>query len=58
MTRCGDYTSKGYDFIEAYPRKEKHSCERNSHGHFSLYEKFNFEVEKELDDCFVVRKKL
>lgn len=53
-----EYTSAGFDFIEAYPRKDKHSCERNYHGHFSMYEKFGFKIEKEFDDNFVVRKKL
>jgi ribosomal protein S18 acetylase RimI-like enzyme len=53
-----EYTLKGYDYIEAYPRKDRYSCERNYHGHFSLYEKFNFILEEEYDDHYVVRKKL
>lgn len=55
---CDYYALKGYQYIEAYPRKDKHSCERNYHGHFSLYEKLNFQIEKEFDDHYVVRKKL
>jgi len=51
-----EYTLKDYDYIEAYPRKDKHSCERNYHGHFSLYEKFDFKTEKEHDEHYVVRK--
>lgn len=53
-----DYSSKTYEYIEAYPRKDRFSCEGNYHGHFAMYEKFGFEVERELDDHFVVRKKL
>ncbi len=53
-----EYTSTGYESIEAYPRKDKHSCEKNYHGHLSMYEKFGFKVEKEFDDHFVLRKKL
>ena len=53
-----EYTSMAYDSIEAYPRKDKHSCERNYHGHFCLYEKFDFKIKEELDDHYVVRKGL
>lgn len=52
------YSQKDCKYIEAYPRKDKHSCERNYHGHFSLYEKFNFKVEEEFNDYYVVRKRL
>lgn len=56
---CNDYTrERGYAMIEAYPRKDKPSCEGNYHGHLSLYEKFSFGVEEEFDDHYVVRKLL
>lgn len=53
-----DYKMKSFDYIEAYPRKEQHSCEGNYHGHLSLYEKFDFTVEKEFDDYYLVRRRL
>lgn len=52
------YGKEAFRFIEAYPRKETHSCERNYHGHFSMYKKLNFRIEEELDDHYVVRKRL
>jgi ribosomal protein S18 acetylase RimI-like enzyme len=53
-----DYTLKAYDMIEAYPAKNSHSCERNYHGHISMYEKYDFQVEKKFDEHYIVRKKL
>ena len=53
-----EYTFMAYDYIEAYPRKDNYSCERNYHGHSSLYEKYDFKMEKEFDDHYVVRKGL
>ncbi|MFC2129177.1 GNAT family N-acetyltransferase [Bacteroidota bacterium] len=53
---CTDYTLKGYESIEAYPKIGSHSCENNYHGHVSLYEKFDFQIEKELDKQYLVRK--
>jgi ribosomal protein S18 acetylase RimI-like enzyme len=55
---CDDYSTKNYDYIEAYPGKGKLSCESLYRGSLDLYEKFNFKIEKEFDDYFVVRKKL
>ena len=55
---CTDYSSQDYDYIEAYPGKGKLSCEHHYKGPLELYEKFNFEIEKEYNDFFVVRKKL
>lgn len=55
---CNDYILKGYKYIEAYPRKDKHSCEKNYHGHLSLYDKFSFSLVKEFDDHYVVRRNL
>lgn len=53
-----DYTVKGYDYLEAYPGKVELSCEGHFKGPLSLYEEFGFEIEKEYDDYYVVRKKL
>jgi ribosomal protein S18 acetylase RimI-like enzyme len=55
---CIDYSLKDYDYIEAYPGKGKLSCEKHYKGPLSLYEKFDFKIEKELNDYYVVRKKL
>ena len=55
---CADYSNQDYDYIEAYPGKGKLSCERHYKGPLELYEKFNFKIEKEYDDYFVVRRKL
>jgi len=55
---CNDYSMKDYDYIEAYPGKGNLSCERHYKGPLSLYEKFDFKIEKEYDDYYVVRKKL
>jgi hypothetical protein len=55
---CADYSTRDYDYIEAYPGKGKLSCEPHYKGALELYEKFNFEVKKEYDDYFVVRNKL
>ena len=54
---CKDYSTRNYDFIEAYPGKGNLSCERHYKGPLELYEKFDFKIEKEYDDYYVVRKK-
>jgi ribosomal protein S18 acetylase RimI-like enzyme len=53
-----DYSIGDYDYLEAYPGKGTLSCERHYKGPLSLYEKFDFQIEKEHDDYYVVRKKL
>lgn len=55
---CIDYSKQKYDYIEAYPGKGKLSCEGHFKGPLELYEKFDFTIEKEYDDYYVVRKKL
>lgn len=52
------YGKNACSWIEAYPGKDKNSCERNYHGHLSMYEKFDFIIEEEFDDYYVVRKQL
>jgi len=53
-----DYTTLDYDYLEAYPGKGKLSCEKHYKGPLSLFEKFDFKIEKEYDDYYVARKKL
>lgn len=53
-----DYRLLDYDYLEAYPGKGELSCEKHYKGPLSLYKKFDFKIEKEQDDYYVVRKKL
>lgn len=53
-----DYTMAEYDYLEAYPGKDKLSCEKNYKGHLSLYENNNFEIVNERAAYYIVRKKL
>jgi ribosomal protein S18 acetylase RimI-like enzyme len=53
-----DYSDKGYDYIEAYPKKGKLSCESNFKGPLDLYKRFDFEIFKEYDSYYVMRKKV
>ena len=55
---CTDYSNKDYDYIEAYPGKGELTCEGYFKGPLELYEKFDFKIEKEYNDYYVVRKKL
>jgi ribosomal protein S18 acetylase RimI-like enzyme len=55
---CNDYSLGEYDYLEAYPGKGTLSCEKHYKGPLSLYEKFDFQIYKEYDDYYVVRKKL
>jgi ribosomal protein S18 acetylase RimI-like enzyme len=53
-----DCSTRDFDYIEAYPGKGELSCERHYHGPVELYKKFDFRIERELDDYYIVRKKL
>lgn len=53
-----DYSTRGYDFFEAYPRKAELSSEGNFKGPLELYKRFNFEIHKEYDNHYVVRRKI
>jgi len=55
---CTDYKLRDYDYLEAYPRKGELSCEGYYRGPISLYNKFDFKIEKEYEDYYVVRRKL
>ncbi len=54
---CKDYTELNYDYLEAYPAKGELSCEGHYKGPLELYKQYNFNIIKEYDDYFVVRKK-
>ena len=55
---CEDYSSLGYDYLEAYPGKGELSCEKHYKGPLSLYKKLGFKIHRELEDYLVVRKYL
>ena len=55
---CADYSSRAYDFIEAYPRKDARTAASQYHGPLSLYEAAGFAVHRELDTYWIVRKTL
>jgi len=55
---CIDYTSRDYDYIEAYPGRGDLSSEKHYKGPLSLYEKSDFKIIKTYDDYYVVRKNL
>lgn len=53
-----DNSIKDYDYFEAYPKKSESSCEGNFKGPLELYKRFGFEIVKEYNDSFVVRRKI
>ena len=53
-----DYSNNNYDYIEAYPRKGDLSSEGSFKGPLELYKSYDFEIEKEYDYYYTVRKKL
>ena len=53
-----DYSLSDYDYLEAYPGKGTLSCERHYKGPLSLYEKLDFQIHKEYDDYYVIRKEI
>ena len=53
-----DYSEKGYDYIESYPRKEESASASSFKGPMSLYERYDFKLHKEYDSYYVMRKKL
>jgi len=52
-----DYSNTDYGYLEAYPRKGK-SGENNFKGPMELYKRNDFQVHKEYDNYYVMRKKL
>ena len=56
---CMDLKQKGYDCIEAYPRKgNKLSDAHQYRGPLLLYESEGFRIYKELENFYIVRKEL
>ena len=53
-----DYSNTDYDYLEAYPKKGALSCEGNFKGPLKLYEKYDFKMNKEYDNYYVMRKKI
>jgi ribosomal protein S18 acetylase RimI-like enzyme len=53
-----DYSINQYDYLEGYPAKEAFSCEKNYKGPLRLYKKNGFEVIREENHYYVVRKVL
>ena len=55
---CMDYKKLGYDYIEAYPKKNKSTDEDQCQGPPTMYKSNGFEVIKEFEEFSIVRKKL
>ena len=53
-----DYRSSGYSYIETYPKKDSSSCERNYHGHLSMYKDSGFKEVEEHEDYYTMRLSL
>ena len=53
-----DYLNKDYDYLEAYPKKSELSCEGNFKGPLELYKRYDFKINKEYDNYYVMRKAL
>ena len=53
-----DSNGKDYDYLEAYPMKSESSCEGNFKGPFELYKRFDFKINKEYDNYYVMRKSM
>jgi ribosomal protein S18 acetylase RimI-like enzyme len=51
-----DYSTRDYDYFEAYPKKEGISCEGNFKGPLELYKRAGFKINKEYDNYYVMRK--
>ena len=51
-----DYSNKDYDYLEAYPKKEEFLCGGNFKGPLKLYERYDFKINKEYNDYYVMRK--
>ena len=51
-----DSSNKDYDYIEVYPRKGDLSNEGNFKGPLELYNRFDFEIHKDCDNYYVMRK--
>ena len=52
-----DYSNTEYDYLEAYPKKGE-STARNFNGPVEIYKRNNFEVYKEYESYYVMRRRL
>jgi ribosomal protein S18 acetylase RimI-like enzyme len=52
-----DYSNTDYDYIESYPKKGESSAS-NFKGTMELYKRNDFNIHKEYDEYYVMRKKL
>ena len=52
-----DYSKKGYDYLESYPAKGA-SSSSNFKGPIELYKRNDFEMQKEQDRYYVMRREL
>lgn len=52
------FKADGIQTIEAYPAKDSERSDHNYHGFFKMYQNAGFDIIKEEDDCYIVRKQL
>lgn len=55
---CNDYSNRGYEYVEAYPRKGELTNSQHYHGPMSMYVKAGFLLYSSLSNYDIVRKKL
>jgi ribosomal protein S18 acetylase RimI-like enzyme len=55
---CLGFAEKGYEYVEAYPRRKASTDAQHYHGPLPLYEKAGFKIYKEFPDYWVVWKKI
>jgi len=55
---CKDATQEGFDFVEAYPRKDSSYQSSNFGGYSEMYKKNGFYVSAEANQSLIMRKKL
>jgi len=54
---CMDAASEGFDYMEAYPKKEFVSAARDFMGPVEMYKQCGFTLYKELDNNEIVMRK-
>jgi ribosomal protein S18 acetylase RimI-like enzyme len=55
---CRDFSKRGYEYVEAYPRKGELTCAEHYHGPLSMYVNAGFTLYKSFGSYDIVRKKL
>ena len=53
-----DYSNTDYDYLEVYPKKGELSNESNFKGPLELYKRYDFKINKEYDNYYVMRKRI